>query len=365
MNILGISAFYHDSAAALVRDGELVAAAQEERFTRKKHDAALPEHAIAYCLRAGDVGSGEIDAVVYYDKPITTFVRLLKTYLRVGPKGFARSRRRCRCGCARSSGSRTRSSGGCATSATRCRRTSGSPSTTRATPPAPSSRRRSSAAAILTFDGVGEWATSSIGVGEGNRIELQRQLNFPNSLGLLYSAFTYFCGFRVNSGEYKLMGLAPYGEPRYADTIRENCIDLREDGSFRMDMRYFDFLCGLTMTNRRFDELFGGPAREPECEITRREMDLARSIQVVTEEIVLRWRATPHRSPASATRAWPAASRSTASPTVGCCARGRSSGSGSSPRRSRSPGRIKKAPLSPQKTAHSAAQPDRRSVGRH
>ncbi len=287
MKILGISAFYHDSAAALVVDGEVVAAAQEERFTRKKHDAAFPEHAIAYCLRRGDVGAEGVDAVVYYDKPITTFVRLLKTYFRVGPKGI-RSFSSAMPTWAREKlwipyeierglqriGSRmpknmwfTEHHESHAASAFF---------------PSPFEH-----AAILTFDGVGEWATSSIGVGRGNQIELERQLNFPNSLGLLYSAFTYFCGFRVNSGEYKLMGLAPYGEPVYVDRIFDHLVDLRSDGSFRMEMKYFNYLSGLTMTNRRFADLFDGPPRAPESAITKRELDLAASIQVVAEEIVL------------------------------------------------------------------------------
>jgi carbamoyltransferase len=287
VKILGISAFYHDSAAALVVDGELVAAAQEERFTRKKHDAAFPEHAIAYCLRRGRVGRDGVDAVVYYDKPITTFVRLLKTYLRVGPKGI------------RSFSSAipawTREKLWIPYEIERGMKRVGTSMpkdlwftehheshAASAFFPSPFE-----SAAILTFDGVGEWATSSIGVGRGNHVELQRQLNFPNSLGLLYSAFTYFCGFRVNSGEYKLMGLAPYGKPVYADAIREHLIDLRPDGSFRMEMKYFNYLTGLTMTNRRFAELFGGPPRQPESEITQRELDLAASIQSVTEDVVL------------------------------------------------------------------------------
>ena len=293
MNVLGISAFYHDSAAALVQDGVLVAAAQEERFTRKKHDAAFPANAIAYCLQRGDVGtttsgSGGLDAVVYYDKPITTFVRLLKTHLRVGPKGMRSFLQ-------------------------------AMPTWTREKLWIPYEIERGldrigyrapkdmwftehheshaasaffpspfESAAILTFDGVGEWATSSIGVGRGNSISIERQLTFPNSLGLLYSAFTYFCGFRVNSGEYKLMGLAPYGRPVYADRIYEHLLDLRDDGSFRMDMRYFNYLSGLTMTNRRFADLFDGPPRAPESDITQRELDLAASIQVVTEDIVMR-----------------------------------------------------------------------------
>jgi len=288
VNVLGISAFYHDSAAALVRDGELVAAAQEERFTRKKHDAAFPEHAIAYCLRRGGVGHGGVDAVVYYDKPITTFVRLLKTYLRVGPKGV------------RSFSSAmptwTREKlwipyeieKGLARVGTRMPKNMWFTEHHESHAASAFFPSPFESAAILTFDGVGEWATSSIGVGRGNKIELQRQLNFPNSLGLLYSAFTYFCGFRVNSGEYKLMGLAPYGTPRYVDRIFDHLIDLRPDGSFRMEMKYFNYLSGLTMTNRRFADLFDGPPRAPESEITRRELDLAASIQVVTERIVLR-----------------------------------------------------------------------------
>src|SRR3954466_2463342 len=254
--ILGISAFYHDSAAALVVDGQLVAAAQEERFTRKKHDAAFPDHSIAYCLQRGDVGWEGVDAVVYYDKPITTFVRLLKTYLRVGPKGI------------RSFSSAmptwTREKLWIPYEIERGLKRIGTKMPGRLHFTEHHESHAASAffpspfdsAAILTFDGVGEWATSSVGVGEGNRITLERQLLFPNSLGLLYSAFTYHCGFRVNSGEYKLMGLAPYGEPRYADRILDELLDLREDGSFELNMRYFGFLGGLTMTNRRFTRLF-------------------------------------------------------------------------------------------------------------
>jgi len=288
VNILGISAFYHDSAAALVRDGVIVAAAQEERFTRVKHDDRLPINAIRYCLRAADVGPGEINAVVYYDKPITTFMRLLKTYLRVGPAGFrsfqqamplwARQKLWIPLEIERGLGR----IGYRAPSEVYFAEHHESHAAS-AFYPSPFS-----SAAVLTFDGVGEWATSTIGVGEGNRITLDRQLRFPNSIGLLYSAFTYFCGFRVNSGEYKLMGLAPYGEPRYAARILDQLIDLRDDGSFEMNMRYFGFLSGLTMTNQNFDRLFDGPPRQPESEITRREMDLASSIQVVTEEVVLR-----------------------------------------------------------------------------
>jgi carbamoyltransferase len=293
VNILGISAFYHDAAAALVVDGKLVAAAQEERFTRKKHDEAFPSRAISYCLAAGGVAdasssSGGLDAVVFYDKPLTTFVRLLRTYLRVGPSGFSSFRRaipiwmreklwipfEIERGLQRLGYTMpkdlyfTEHHEAHAASAFF---------------PSPFE-----SAATLTFDGVGEWATSSIGVGRGNRITIEEQLSFPNSIGLLYSAFTYFTGFRVNSGEYKLMGLAPYGEPRYVNTILDHLIDVRDDGSFRMNMKYFGFLGSLTMTNRKFAQLFDGPARAPESQITQREMDLARSIQVVTEEIVLK-----------------------------------------------------------------------------
>ncbi len=288
VNVVGISGFYHDSAAALVVDGKLVAAAQEERFSRKKHDADFPLDALAYCLHVGQVAPDGIDAVVYYDKPLSTFVRLLRTYLRVGPRGFRSFQQAMPIWLRqklwipyeiekglRALGYRmpddlwfTEHHESHAASAFF---------------PSPFDE-----AAVLTFDGVGEWATASIGVGRGNRIELTQQLNFPHSLGLLYSAFTQYCGFRVNSGEYKLMGLAPYGEPRYVDTIREHLLDLHDDGSFEMDLRYFDYLGGLTMTSRRFHDLFGGPPREPEGELTQKEMDLARSIQEVTEEVVLR-----------------------------------------------------------------------------
>jgi carbamoyltransferase len=288
MNILGISAFYHDAAAALVCDGKLTAAAQEERFTRRKHDERFPLNAIHYCLQSAGVGPDGIDAVVYYDKPITTFVRLLRTYLRVGPSGFSSFRQAIPLWMGQKLWIPYLIEKGLGEIGYRMppdlyfteHHESHAAS---AFFPSPFE-----SAAVLTFDGVGEWATSSIGVGEGNRITIQRQLFFPDSIGLLYSAFTSFCGFRVNSGEYKLMGLAPYGEPRFVGRILRNLVDLQEDGSFRMNMRYFNYLGGLTMTNRRFERLFGGPAREPESEITRREMDLARSIQVVTEEIVLR-----------------------------------------------------------------------------
>jgi carbamoyltransferase len=288
VNILGISAFYHDAAAALVRDGELVAAAQEERFTRVKHDERLPVNAIAYVLQAGNVGRNDIDAVVYYDKPISTFARLLRTYFKLGVTAHASAQKALPLWIRRKLWISYQIERGIRDLGYRMPRRSWylehhQSHAASAFFPSPFE-----SAAVLTFDGVGEWATSSIGHGQGNRITLQRQLHYPNSIGLLYSAFTYFCGFRVNSGEYKLMGLAPYGEPAYVDRILDNLVDVRDDGSFRMDMRYFDFLGGLTMTNGRFDALFDGPPRPPESDITTREMDIARSIQVVTEEIVLR-----------------------------------------------------------------------------
>ena len=288
VNVLGISAFYHDSAAALVQDGELVAAAQEERFTRKKHDEAFPANALAYCLHVGQVDPEGIDAVVYYDKPLSTFVRLLRTYLRVGPRGFRSFQRAMPIWLRQKLWIPYEIEKGLKQLGYRMPKdlyfTEHHEShAASAFFPSPFE-----SAVVLTFDGVGEWATASIGVGRGNRVELLEQLNFPHSIGLLYSAFTQYCGFRVNSGEYKLMGLAPYGEPRFVDQILDQLIDLHEDGSFEMDLKYFDYLGGLTMTSRRFHDLFGGPPRAPEAELSQREMDLAASIQAVTEEIVLR-----------------------------------------------------------------------------
>ena len=285
MNILGISAFYHDAAAALVRDGEIVAAAQEERFTRIKHDAGFPEQAIDFCLSAAGIAAGEIDYVAYYEKPLRKFDRLLQTYLRFAPAGFASFKKaipvwlRQKLHLPREidRGLRGRY-GGAYVFAEHHESHAAS-----AFFPSPFSE-----AAILTLDGVGEWSTATYGSGRGNRIELSHELRFPHSLGMLYSAFTYYTGFRVNSGEYKVMGLAPYGEPRFASLITDHLIDLKSDGSFRMDMRYFNYCQGLTMTSQRFHDLFGGPPRDPESEITQREMDLAASIQLVTEEIVLR-----------------------------------------------------------------------------
>ncbi len=282
--ILGISAFYHDSAAALVIDGRIVAAAQEERFTRIKHDKDFPRHALEYVLAEGGVTPADLDYVGFYEKPLLKFDRLLETYLAYAPSGFRsffealpvwlREKlylpRRIRKGLG----------GG-------YRRGIVFPEhheshAASAFFPSPFEE-----AAILTLDGVGEWTTTSFGVGRGNRIALNSELRFPHSLGLLYSAFTYFCGFRVNSGEYKLMGLAPYGQPRYTDLIREHLIDIREDGSYRLNMAYFNYCQGLTMTSERFHRLFGGAPREPETPLTQREMDLAASIQKVTEEVML------------------------------------------------------------------------------
>ena len=283
--ILGISAFYHDSAAALVMDGEIVAAAQEERFTRKKHDAGFPRHAIAYCLREAGLEPGQLDYVGFYDKPFLKFERLLETYLAFAPRGFRsflqavplwlhqklHLRREMNAGLGHQYRKRfifTEHHESHAASAFF---------------PSPFEE-----AAILTLDGVGEWATASYGHGSGNRIRLTHELHFPHSPGLLYSAFTYFCGFRVNSGEYKLMGLAPYGEPVYAEAILRHLVDLKPDGSFRLDMSYFHYGHGLTMTGPKFARLFGGPPRKPESPLTQREMDLAASIQKVIEEIMLR-----------------------------------------------------------------------------
>ncbi|MCK6456569.1 MAG: carbamoyltransferase [Phycisphaerae bacterium] len=285
MNILGISAFYHDSACCLVRDGRIVAAAQEERFTRKKHDYRFPARALEYCLKEAGITPAELDHVAFYDKPLLKFERLLETYIAYAPVGFKSF-------------------------------LAGMPLWLRQKLHLPREMDRhlqhqykgryifcdhheshaASAfypspfqeAAILTLDGVGEWSTTTYGVGRGNRIELSHEIRFPHSIGLLYSAFTYFTGFKVNSGEYKLMGLAPYGEPRYKDVILKHLIDVKADGSFRMNMDYFNYCQGLTMTNTRFDALFDGPPRSPESRLTQREMDIAASIQAVTEEVMIR-----------------------------------------------------------------------------
>jgi carbamoyltransferase len=285
--ILGISAFYHDSAAALVRDGKIVAAAQEERFSRKKHDHRFPFHAVKYCLAEAGIDTDGLDAVAFYDKPVTKFSRILETYFGVAPRGLRSFMMALPLW--------LKEKLWIPMEIEKSLERAGIKPPERVYFPEHHESHAASAffpspypsAAILTVDGVGEWGTSAVGRGAGNRIELMQELRFPHSLGLLYSAFTYFTGFKVNSGEYKLMGLAPYGEPRYADRIRDNLLDLREDGSFRLNLDYFGYLDGLTMTNARFADLFDGPARDPESEITRREMDIARSIQVVTEEIVL------------------------------------------------------------------------------
>ncbi len=288
MNILGISAYYHDSAACLVQDGDIAAAAQEERFSRRKHDHAFPARAIAYCLAEGGVAPDGLDAVVFYEKPLTKFVRILQTYFAVAPRGlrpfleaiplWARHKlwipHEIETGLADL---------GMARPGKFYFPTHHESHAASAFFPSPFDE-----AAIVTTDGVGEWDTTTIGVGEGNRVRLLKEMGFPHSLGLLYSAFTYFTGFRVPNGEYKMMGLAPYGEPRYADAIREHLIDLRDDGSFRLNQRYFGYLDSMTMTNRRFAELFGGPPRERDAPITQREMDLAASCQAVTEEAILR-----------------------------------------------------------------------------
>lgn len=288
MFILGVSALYHDAAAALVLDGEVVAAAQEERFTRHKNDPALPVRAIEYCLREGGVSPDGIDMVAYYEKPLTSFVRVLKTFTAIGPKGFRSF--------PRAMDEALRNKLWVSYEIDRALKDLGFERPGRTVYAEHHVSHAAAAffpspfdsACILTFDGVGEWATSSIGVGRGRHVDLLAELRFPDSLGLLYSAFTYAAGFRVNSGEYKLMGLAPYGRPTYRDRILDELLELRGDGSFTMDLSYFDYLAGVRMTNERFDLLFDGPPRHPDAPLTRRECDLARSIQEVTEEIVLR-----------------------------------------------------------------------------
>ncbi len=283
--ILGISAFYHDSAAALVVDGKIVAAAQEERFSRKKHDPGFPQQAIEYCLAEAGLDGSDLDFVGFYDKPLLKFERLLETYLAFAPRGFRSFVQAMPVWLKQKLHLPREMNKG-------LKGTYGK----RYVFPEHHESHAASAffpspfeeAAILTVDGVGEWATASFGRGRANRIELAQEMRFPHSLGLLYSAFTYFTGFKVNSGEYKLMGLAPYGEPRFAATIRDQLIDLKPDGSFRMDMSYFNYCQGLTMTSRKFDSLFEGPPRTPESPITQREMDIAASIQLVTEEIMMR-----------------------------------------------------------------------------
>jgi carbamoyltransferase len=290
VRILGISAFYHDSAAALLEDGRIVAAAQEERFTRKKHDARFPLHAIRYCLTEGRIALGDLDRVVFYDKPFVKFERLLETYLSFAPRGYKTFRMAIPLWLREKLFLKD-------LLLRELRKISGNGKwneellfsehhlshAASAFFPSPFDE-----AIVLTMDGVGEWATTSAAIGKGNSLEVQKEIHFPHSLGFLYSAFTYYTGFKVNSGEYKLMGLAPYGEPKYKDKILEHLIDVKPDGSFRLNMGYFDFCTGLTMTSQRFHDLFGGPPRKPDELLTPYHMDLAASVQAVTEEIVLR-----------------------------------------------------------------------------
>ena len=298
MNVLGISAYYHDSAAALLRDGEIVAAAQEERFTRKKHDSAFPRHAIEYCLSEGAIGLADVDHLVFYDKPLVKFERLLETYLSYAPNGLRSFIAAMPIWLKEKLYLKT-------TLKRECREMVGGNKAF--DPPLLFAEHHQShaasafyfspfkSAAVLCLDGVGEWATTTAWHGRDSDLEPLWEIDFPHSLGLLYSAFTYYTGFKVNSGEYKLMGLAPYGKPLYVDKILEHLVDLKDDGTFRLDMQYFNYCTGLTMTNSRFDKLFDGPPRTPETSLTQREMDIAASIQVVTEMIVMKLANTIHR----------------------------------------------------------------------
>ncbi|HKP87781.1 MAG TPA: carbamoyltransferase N-terminal domain-containing protein, partial [Blastocatellia bacterium] len=298
-SILGLSAFYHDSAACLVRDGEIVAAAQEERFTRIKHDHRFPKHAARYCLQEAGLSVNQLDYVGFYDKPLLKFERLLETYLDYAPAGFPSFLKAMplwmkeklwmpdviRKELAKADGDEDDRAARKRAKEFSWNVLFGDHHESHAASafyPSPFKE-----AAILTMDGVGEWATSSIGIGRGNELELLKELRFPDSLGLLYSAFTYYTGFRVNSGEYKVMGLAPYGEPKYVPLIKEKLIEVREDGSLRMNHDYFGYAQGLRMTNKAFARLFGEPPRKPESKLSQKHMDLARSIQVVTEEVML------------------------------------------------------------------------------
>src|SRR3954454_3079823 len=290
MRVLGISAFYHDSVAALIEDGKLVGAAQEERFTRKKHDAGFPQNAVEYCLDTAGIKLADVDYVAFYDKPFLKFERLLETYLAFAPRGFNSFRMAMPLWLKEKLFQKT---------LLRDEMKHWQPDfdwqkrllfgehhqshAASAFFPSPYEE-----AAVLCMDGVGEWATTSLAWGQGNKLEMLKEIHFPHSLGLLYSAFTYYTGFRVNSGEYKVMGLAPYGEPRFKNLILQNLIDVKEDGSFWMDMSYFNYCQGMTMTSERFHRLFGGPPRRPEDRLTDREMDLAASVQAVSEEVMLR-----------------------------------------------------------------------------
>jgi carbamoyltransferase len=291
MFILGVSAYYHDSAACLVMDGEIIAAAQEERFTRKKHDSAFPIHAIHYCLKEAGIKPAQVDYIVFYDKPFLKFERLLETYLAFAPQGFQSFVTSMPVWLKDKLFQKS-----VITKALKelwgkeidweARLLFSEHHLSHAASaffPSPFE-----SAAVLTMDGVGEWTTTSLAIGNGNKLSVLQEIHFPHSLGLLYSAITFYTGFKVNSGEYKVMGLAPYGNPKYAQLIKEHLIDIKEDGSFALDMSYFDYCTGLTMTNKKFDDLFGGPARKPESELTQREMDLAASVQAVTEEVVIK-----------------------------------------------------------------------------
>jgi carbamoyltransferase len=290
MKILGISAYYHDSAAALIEDGRVLAAAQEERFTRKKHDSSFPHRAIRSCLESTGTRAAELDYVAFYDKPFLKFERLLETYLAFAPKGFQSFKTALPVWVKDKLFQKTELQ-------RELKEMEGTVDWEKnllfsehhlshaasAFYPSPFQR-----AAVLTMDGVGEWTTTSLAIGDERELRVMKEIHFPHSLGLLYSAFTYYTGFKVNSGEYKVMGLAPYGEPRYKQKILENLIDVKDDGSFRLNLEYFEYCTGLTMTNEKFDALFGGPARKPEQRLTQREMDLAASVQAVTEEVVLK-----------------------------------------------------------------------------
>ena len=289
--VLGISAFYHDSAACLIGDGQIIAAAQEERFTRKKHDAGFPQNAIAYCLQEAAIVPDQVQSVVYYEKPFIKFERLLETYLAFAPKGFRSfasamplwikdklfQKSVLTKALTETLGADVDWEGRLLFSEHHLSHAAS------AYYPSPFEN-----AAVLTLDGVGEWTTTSLAIGKGKDLEVIKEIHFPHSLGLLYSAFTYYTGFKVNSGEYKVMGLAPYGEPKYANIIKEHLIKIGEDGSFQLDMSYFDYATGLTMTNQKFNDLFGGPPRTTEAELTQREMDLAASVQKVTEDVVVK-----------------------------------------------------------------------------
>ncbi len=283
MYVLGISAYYHDSAACILKNGEIIAAAQEERFTRKKHDHNFPRHAVAYCLQAAGIAADQLQCVAFYDKPLLKFNRLLETYLTFAPHGIQSFMMAMPLWLSEKLWIPDLIEKEIHYSGKVIFPEHHESHAASAFFPSPFER-----AAILTIDGVGELATSSFGVGRGQSVEIHSEMHFPHSLGLLYSAFTYFTGFKVNSGEYKVMGLAPYGEPKYVQRIYDHLIDLKEDGSFKMNMEYFDYSAGLTMTNGKFDELFGGAPRTPETLLTQRELDLARSVQDVTEEIMMR-----------------------------------------------------------------------------